>query len=49
MADPQPNKLVKCCIKNCQREIPIEDAIKIEGKYFCKICGVIYYRSLLKL
>ncbi|MFW9821869.1 MAG: hypothetical protein ACFFE4_02985 [Candidatus Thorarchaeota archaeon] len=42
-------KLVKCCVINCQREIPLEDAIKIKDNYFCKMCGVAYYRSSLNI
>lgn len=49
MANPQPKSVVKCCIKNCQKEIPQEEAIEIDGKYFCKSCGVHFYRNLLKL
>ena len=46
----QKNKeTVKCCVMNCQKEIPIEKAIKIEDKYFCGICGVAYYRSQLNI
>ena len=40
---------VTCCVMNCQAEIPIENAIKIEDKYFCKLCGVAYYKSKLNL
>ncbi len=40
---------VACCVMNCQEEIPIDKAIVIEGKYFCPICGVAYYRSTLNL
>ncbi|MFX1377161.1 MAG: hypothetical protein ACFFA0_15250 [Promethearchaeota archaeon] len=42
-------KLVKCCVMNCQNEIPIEKAIKVGNKYFCRICGVAYYRTNLNL
>ena len=42
-------KVVKCCVMNCQVEIPIEKAIKIGDKYFCRICGVAYYRRNLNL
>lgn len=42
-------KTVKCCVMNCQKEIPIEKAIKVEDKYFCGICGVAYYRSNLNI
>ncbi|MFX1281894.1 MAG: hypothetical protein ACFFA3_21275 [Promethearchaeota archaeon] len=40
---------VKCCVMNCQNEIPIEKAIKINDDYFCPICGVAYYRRNLNL
>lgn len=49
MDDPKPKQLVRCCIKNCQREIPLEEALEIDEKYFCKTCGVQYYRKMLKL
>jgi CTP-dependent riboflavin kinase len=40
-------KYVKCCVKNCQKSIPIDRAIVIDGKYFCGLCGTAYYRSAL--
>jgi len=40
---------VTCCVKNCQKEINKSEAISIEGKYFCKICGVAYYRNFLNI
>ena len=43
----KPGEIVKCCVKNCGREIPIDKAIIINGQYFCGICGVAYYRSTL--
>jgi len=49
MSKNEEKKLVKCCIKNCQKEIEIEKAIVIEGKYYCGICGVAFYRSALNL
>ena len=42
-------KIVICCVKNCQKEIPIEKAIKINDQYFCGICGTAYYRSALNI
>ncbi|MFW9782175.1 MAG: hypothetical protein ACFFFB_07825 [Candidatus Heimdallarchaeota archaeon] len=42
-------QIVTCCVKNCQAEIPIEKAIKVKDKYFCRLCGVAYYRSNLNL
>ena len=47
--EDREQKIVKCCVMNCQEEIPIEKAIKIGNKYFCRICGVAYYRSYLNL
>lgn len=48
-SDGKDEKVVKCCVMNCQQEIPIEKAIIINGKYFCGLCGVAYYRSNLNL
>ncbi|MFX1503829.1 MAG: hypothetical protein ACFFDH_22900 [Promethearchaeota archaeon] len=45
----EDNQTVTCCVMNCQAVVPIDKAIVIEGKYFCPICGVAYYRSVLKL
>lgn len=45
----KPGEMVKCCVKNCGREIPIEKAIIINDQYFCGICGVAYYRSTLNI
>jgi len=42
-------KTTICCVKNCQKEIPINKAIVINGQYFCGICGTAYYRSALNL
>ncbi|MHA1281143.1 MAG: hypothetical protein ACTSQP_01450 [Promethearchaeota archaeon] len=47
MSEVKKKKTVKCCVMNCQKEIPINEAIVIKGKYFCGICGVAYYRSVL--
>ena len=49
MDDTQSKAMVECCVKNCRKKIPIENALLINGKYFCKVCGVQYYRNLLKL
>jgi hypothetical protein len=38
---------VRCCVKNCGKEVPIDKAIKINDQYFCGACGVAYYRSIL--
>ncbi|MHA2008084.1 MAG: hypothetical protein ACXABO_12740 [Promethearchaeota archaeon] len=43
------HRLVTCCVMNCQKEVPIEKAIKIKDNYFCRICGVVYYRSNLNI
>ncbi|MFO7797545.1 MAG: hypothetical protein ACQERB_06195 [Promethearchaeati archaeon] len=42
-------KLVKCCVKNCQKKIKVEEAIIIKDKYFCKICAVSYIRENLNI
>ena len=42
-------KRVKCCVMNCQKEIAINKAIVIKGRYFCGNCGVAYYRSRLNI
>ncbi|GAH50209.1 unnamed protein product [marine sediment metagenome] len=42
-------KTAICCVKNCQKEIPIDKAIVINGQNFCGICGTAYYRSALNL
>jgi hypothetical protein len=47
--EQEDNQTTTCCVINCQAEVPIDKAIVIEGKYFCPICGVAYYRSVLKL
>ena len=49
MSKKEEKKLVRCCVKNCQKEIPIDKAIIIEDKYYCGICGVAFYRSALNL
>ncbi len=49
MSEKEKKQTVKCCVKNCQKEIPIDKAIIIREKYFCGICGVAYYRSALNL
>jgi len=49
MSKKEEKKLVRCCVKNCQKEIPIDKAIIIGDKYYCGICGVAYYRSALNL
>ena len=33
-------EMVSCCVMNCQREIPKQEAIVIKEKQFCPICGV---------
>jgi hypothetical protein len=49
MLKKEEKKLVKCCVKNCQKEITVDKAIIIEDKYYCGICGVAFYRSALNL
>jgi len=49
MSKKEELKLVKCSVKNCQKEISLEKAIIIDDKYYCGICGVSYYRSALNL
>ncbi|MBN1802419.1 MAG: hypothetical protein JW891_12985 [Candidatus Lokiarchaeota archaeon] len=49
MSEEEDNKTVTCCVKNCQKEILLKNAIVINGKYFCGTCGVAYYRSALNL
>jgi len=49
MSEEEAKKKVRCCVKNCQKEISIDKAIVIKDKYFCGICGVAYYRSTLNL
>ncbi|MHA1688663.1 MAG: hypothetical protein ACTSUN_04900 [Promethearchaeota archaeon] len=41
--------IIHCCIKNCQKAIKIKDAIKIGDSYYCKTCGVAFYRSMLNI
>ncbi|MFX1316639.1 MAG: hypothetical protein ACFE9T_12300 [Promethearchaeota archaeon] len=47
--DEDKAKIITCCVMNCQAEIPIDMAIRIEDRYFCPICGTAYYRSILNL
>ncbi|MFX1477453.1 MAG: hypothetical protein ACFFCI_04930 [Promethearchaeota archaeon] len=47
--EKREQETVTCCVMNCQKEIPIEKAIKINENYFCRICGVAYYRRNLNL
>ena len=49
MNNDKKSEIVQCCVKNCQKSVPIEEAIKIKGKYFCGTCGVAYYRSALDI
>jgi hypothetical protein len=49
MNDKKQEETVYCCVKNCQKEIPKNEAIVINGKYFCSICGVAFYRSSLNI
>ena len=47
MSNTKKIEMVTCFVKNCQRVIPKEKAIVIEGNYYCEDCGVAYYRTLL--
>ena len=38
--DSEKVQLVKCCVVNCQKEVPKDKAIKIDENYFCGLCGV---------
>jgi hypothetical protein len=49
MSQEEKKETVFCCVMNCKKEIPIKNAITIGGKYFCKNCGVAYYRTTLNL
>ena len=49
MENHKNTQMVKCCVKNCQRLIPKDKAVVIEGNYFCELCSVAYYRTLLGL
>ena len=31
------DKTVRCC--KCGKKIPVEEAVKIDGEYYCKDCG----------
>ncbi len=45
------NQIVECCccVKNCGVKIPIDEAMEINGQYFCRICGTVYYRTFLNI
>nr|URC17049.1 MAG: hypothetical protein [Lokiarchaeota virus Fenrir Meg22_1012]URC17278.1 MAG: hypothetical protein [Lokiarchaeota virus Fenrir Meg22_1214] len=45
----ESKKIVNCSIKNCQKTIKLEDAIKIGSSYYCKPCAVALYRSMLNI
>jgi len=49
MSSIDKEKKVRCSVKNCQKEIEIDKAIKIKGNYYCGICGVAYMRSALNI
>ena len=42
-------QIVQCCVKNCGVKIPIDEAMVINGQYFCRICGTAYYRTFLNI
>jgi hypothetical protein len=48
MTSVKSKETVLCCIKNCQKKIQKDEALVIDGKYFCKVCGVHYYRNMLE-
>ncbi len=48
-SDEDGDILVKCVVKNCQKEIHRKDAMIISGEYYCKTCGVAMYRTTLSL
>jgi len=45
----ESQELVPCSVSNCQKLVKKEEALEIEGMYFCKSCGVAYYRTVLNL
>ncbi|MFX0102313.1 MAG: hypothetical protein ACFFCS_22300 [Candidatus Hodarchaeota archaeon] len=36
---------VKCMVKNCQKILQEDEAVKIGEKTFCKTCAVYYIKS----
>ena len=42
-------RIIECCVKNCGVKIPIDEAMLINGQYFCRICGTGYYRTFLNI
>jgi len=46
--DSSHEKELRCCVKNCQKPLS-DDKMEINGKYFCKVCGTAYYKSVLGL
>jgi hypothetical protein len=43
-SESQPDEaIVKCFIKNCNKEIKIKDAIKFDDGYICKECWILYF------
>jgi len=37
--------LVKCMVKNCQKLLQEDEAVKVGEKIFCKTCAVYYMKS----
>ncbi|TXT62245.1 MAG: hypothetical protein BAJALOKI3v1_640019 [Promethearchaeota archaeon] len=42
-------EFVRCDVKNCQKKIRKDNAIKVGEHYFCKVCGVAYIREQLNI
>lgn len=40
-------EITTCIVKNCMKVISIKDAVKIDGKFYCKLCGVAKTKSIL--
>ncbi len=49
MSKKEEKKTVICCVLNCQKEMPIENAIKMGDKFYCGICGSAQIRSALNI
>ena len=47
--DSTNSNQIECCVKNCSVKIPIDEAMLINGQYFCKICGTALYRNFLNI
>jgi hypothetical protein len=54
MAPKEKNSKVKkryvyCSVKNCKKKVLKDEAIIIDGNYFCKLCGVALFRTKLNI